>query len=402
MLRYLRQLVDERNALTGLMQTTTERAADETRELTDTEQSTMREWQTRCAELDRQIGEHNEQAESQRAWATLQERLAATDEPVAASTRSPGYTRPRAVQGQHEGAEAVSWGEALITSDAFASYSGRGSSGVVEVPYETRAAIATGDVPAVPYQWVGPPTPNAPTPLLQLIGNERVSTGSVEYLYWPPPDPVAVVVAEGSLKPEATILPTPGNAVLQTYAHYKAITRQALEDIPRIQSIVEGKLRRGLDLALEAATVAALTANTDIPDVAADATTGLLGGLRMGAATVEDADFTPTVALLNPADWASIDLALLAGTLNGPVTNNSAFGLRLVASSAIPAGTAYVGAFGDGITLFDRGQANVFLTDSHADFFLRNTLVVLAETRAVVVVTEPIALAKVVLPPAGP
>ena len=47
----------------------------------------------------------------------------------------------------------------------------------------------------------------------------------------------------------------------------------------------------------------------------------------------------------------------------------------------LAAGTTVVGDFKTAITLFDRGQTSVFVTDSHADFFLRNQLVILAEAR---------------------
>jgi hypothetical protein len=47
-----------------------------------------------------------------------------------------------------------------------------------------------------------------------------------------------------------------------------------------------------------------------------------------------------------------------------------------------------VGDFRNGVTVFDRGVSSVYATDSHADYFLRNTIVVLAETRALPAVTD--------------
>ena len=58
----------------------------------------------------------------------------------------------------------------------------------------------------------------------------------------------------------------------------------------------------------------------------------------------------------------------------------------------ITAGTAYVGDFHAGATLFDRGVTNVFLSDSHASLFISNILVILAEARLKSAVTEPLAL----------
>ena len=64
MITYLRRLIEERNALTGVMTTMTESAASEERDLTEHERGTIAQHQSRCAELDAQISEHKAQAES--------------------------------------------------------------------------------------------------------------------------------------------------------------------------------------------------------------------------------------------------------------------------------------------------------------------------------------------------
>ena len=46
------------------------------------------------------------------------------------------------------------------------------------------------------------------------------------------------------------------------------------------------------------------------------------------------------------------------------------------------------------MTLFDRGVADVFVTDSHGDFFIKNILVILAEGRYKSAITDPLALAE--------
>jgi HK97 family phage major capsid protein len=382
MLTYLRRLSDERNSLTSLTNTLSERAATEERDLTDAERAQLREWSTRCAELDSAIEEHNGQVASQRAWATLQSQLEADD----------ASTVPQRRNGQPDPASA-SWAEQFTASAAFRNYSGRGSSEAVALPFETRAAITTGLYPLQP-QFVTAPTPTYSTPLLSVINTERVSTGSVEWIVWgPSPAGNAAVVAEGELKPEALLTAVPASASLVTYAHWKAITRQALEDIPRIQSIIEGRLRAGLSGALEAAVAAMLNAEVAVPNVLPGAS--MLASIRTAQATVQAAGYTPNAVLLNPADWAAIDLALLDGTLNGPAITGSAFGLKFVSSTTVVAGEMFVGDFSTGVTLFDRGVADVYMTDSHADYFLRNQLVILAETRALPVIVEPLALAHV-------
>lgn len=389
--KYLKKLVDERNALTGLMQQMADTAVNDDRELTDTEAQRMREWQERAAVLDSACSEQSEYLESQRAWAKLQDKLTAQNDDTGSRAPALATRAPEAAQ---------SWGRAFTDSPQFLNYDGTGGSGRVDVAglFEERAAIDTSflTVPASPFI----PVPwKMTTPLLDAIGRERVSTGTVEWVTYANAFPLAGVVAEGDLKPEATFAPTPNAASLKTYAHYKAITRQALEDIPRIQSSVENTLRGGVLRKIEEDAAAVLNADATIPPVSGES---LLEGIRVGIGTVQAAGYaSPNAVLLNPADFAALDIAVMGATVSGPAMQTSFWGVRAVAAAAIPAGTAYVGDFKIGLTYFDRGGASVYMTDSHADFFLRNTLVILAETRGLPVVTENNALAKVTVSAGG-
>lgn len=395
MLTYLRRLVDERNSLTDLITQVGERAATDDRDLTESEREQLRNMQTRCAEIDTQVSEHNGQVESQRSWARLQDALNAArdNDGDGGNGNGNGGNGPR---GRANVPAVRSWGEIVVESDALAAYHGRGESEHVNLSsvFETRAAIdpiTVADLHAPNYVYT--PTPYVmTTPLLDAISREVVSSNVVEWVSWDTANPTAPVVAEGALKPPADIVAVVVEATLDTYAHWKAITRQALEDAPRIRSIIETKLRNGLLMALEAATAAALTGTAAIPHVV---NADLLAGIRVGMGRVQDAGYRPNFILMNPADWAAIDVAVMAGTLNGPIVAPNYWGLGVGASSAIPLGTAYVGDFKAAVTLFDRNATGVFVTDSHADNFLRNVLVILAETRAKIAVPDPLALAEV-------
>lgn len=386
MLTYAKRLVDERDHLTEMANTTADRAASEDRDLTDTERGSLKSWQERCAAIDSQLEEHKAQIESQRSWANLRAKL-----------EDRGEDPPPARRGQPPAAlETRSWGQVFVESEAFKGYGGRGSSELVEMPgglFETRAAIDTATLGGVirPHIWE-PPTPRLENPLLEVVGRQPVSVGAVEYFYFKPfPPSNAPEVAEGQLKPEAPFTVEEKAEALKTYAHFKAITRQALEDYPRIRSLVDDRLRTGLFRALEAAGVTALTTNADIVEAPGD---NLLEAIRLGVAAVQTAGYTPNAVGLNPDDWATLDISILAATFNGPVVGRAFWGLTPVPMPTLASGSAYVGDFGTGMTLFDRNVTNVFVTDSHADFFLRNQLAILAETRALLVVTEPAALVK--------
>jgi HK97 family phage major capsid protein len=390
MITYLQRLTAERDSLTQAATELTDRAAREERDVTETERASLAGWSQRCGEIDAQLTEYNAQAESQRAYARLRAELEHDDD---APPAGPPARRTSARL------ETRAWGDVFIASPAFQTYPGAGTSARVEVPFdlEQRAAIETGDLGTAvpPFTYMRAPAATS-TPLLDVVGKVTTSSGAVQWVNWAPqPQTGPAATAEGEAKPEAVMTPTVESDALLTYAHWKGITRQALEDIPQIRSLVEGRLRQGLLVALEGAVVAALNAAT-IPPVTGSAAGGdtLLGTIRVGAATVEAAGYRPNAVLLNPADFAALDIAVMGGTLGGPVAQTGYWGLRPIGVPGVPAGTAYVGDFQTAVQLFTRAAAEVFLSDSHADYFIRNILLLLAEIRALATVPDPSAAAK--------
>jgi hypothetical protein len=366
-------------------------AATEERDLSDTERASIASMQTRCVEIDEQLTTYATQLDSTRAYAALRSRLAPRDD-----EGNEGGNGRRAIENRAvPDSQIVRWGDAFVASAQFRSYDGHGSSGRVELPFEIQerapidlaSAWNTGN----PFVYVTP-SPQISTPLLAAVNSVNTSGNTISVLTYPGAPPDAAVVPEGALKPEADYLPVEFTASLETLAHFKPITRQALEDIPHIQSIVENALRSGIATKIDksicdnlgAAALEAVGAAVDLPSI------------RIGIATVQANGYpNANTVLLNPLDWAALDIAVMDSTGNGPTSARNFWGLRPIASSGVPAGTAYVGDFKAGVTLFKRGNASVYLTDSHADYFVRNILVVLAEARAISVVTEARALVEI-------
>jgi len=388
MITYLTRLTTERDSLTQAATDLADKAAREDRDLTDTEQTSMRQWSQRCAEIDTQLTEYNAQAESQRAYARLRSELEPADDVAPVRARAATSSQ----------VETRGWGDLFVESDAFRDYPGAGTSRRVEMPFELeqRAAITIGGaagtaLPPFMYSTAGY---TYASPLLDVVGKVTTSANAVSYVTWAPnPQAAASVVAEEAAKPEAVMTPTAVSDTLDTYAHWKGITRQALEDIPQIRSLVENRLRQGIVVALETAVMAALTAAT-IPTATVPVGGSLLGAIRAGVGTVQAAGYgMPNAVLLNPADWAALDIATV-GNAGGASGQTSFWGMRAVAVPGLTAGTAYVGNFQTAVQLFSRGTTEVFLTDSHSDYFIKNILVLLAEIRALATVPDPAAAAE--------
>jgi HK97 family phage major capsid protein len=386
---FLRSKIDERAALTDLVEGIYTQCNDQQRDPSQEERAKLDDYSNRIKVLDGSITELRTAEEANSRFLST---AAAVEDSAERIER--GRTQPR----QTEQTQAVSAGQAFIDSEQFRSYRGRGTMEPVEfqnfLGLEQRAAIAgpiTEDLLNIPpTRWDGPAGPYQRTPFLSAIGREQVSTNSVSYITWGPATG-ATVVAETDTKPEATLTPTETPATLQTYAYWKAITRQALEDYPRIRSIVETKLRQGLAQTLEAAAVAVL-AGVAAPDAETN-----LEGVRLAMAELQGKGYTPTAIAANPTDAAYLDLAVMNGTLGGPASPGSFWGLRVLPVPGITAGKAYVGDLQNAVTWFDRGSASVYMSDSHADYFIRNLFVILAEERSAFALTEPEAIEAVTI-----
>lgn len=392
---YLTRLQRERDSLTQTATALAETAATEDRDLTDTERNQLGTMQTRCAEIDGQLTTYSQQLDSQRAYARLRATLEdQSDQDGHQGQNGQGAGAAGQLQLQQRNLDSRSWGQLVTDSLEFRAYNGRGSSGVVEVPMELRAPIQIDTFPGnLPPYYFSPALWTMTTPLLDVIGKVTTNSNVVEWYSWPNNYPMAGVVPEGTPKPEADITPVPHTDSLATVAHYKPISRQSLEDIPQIQSIVEGALRGGVLRKLEDLAVQALLADVTIPNVN---NSSLLAGIRVGIGTVQSAGYAqPNAVLLNPADFADLDLAIMAATSNGAQLQSQFWGVRALAVAAIPVGTAYVGDMNTALTLFSRNSTAVYMTDSHADYFVRNLLVILAETRALAAMTEADAACKV-------
>jgi HK97 family phage major capsid protein len=295
-----------------------------------------------------------------------------------------------------------SWGEMFVRSEGFKEYRGRGQSAVIELESDPQVrALPTGltDLVSAGLTFgktsVDLTAPQAPTPLLDNITTVNVTSNAVEYVAWAKTAGGAAVVAEKGNKPSAEWAPTVTSDTLDTIAVYTQLTRQLIEDAPAVRSLIDGELRRDVIREEEAQAAAALAAAT----VPTATSTTLLGAIRVGIAEVQEAGYFPGAVLLNPADYAELDIDVMGATLNGPQISQRFWGLTPIPSAGQAAGTATVGDFRAAIQRFVRSQVNLYVTDSHASTFLSNVFTLLAERRSLTAVVRPQALVEVSVAP---
>jgi HK97 family phage major capsid protein len=221
----------------------------------------------------------------------------------------------------------------------------------------------------------------------------------------------AAAVAEGGAKPESTITFEPATAAVKKIAHWMAVTREMLEDYAQTQSIIDGRLRLGLDLVKDDQLLNGNGVGAN--QLGLMQLPGLAAAIARGADTNADvvmrqisaisiATFlVPDAFVMNPANWLTIQLTKnAAGNYLGsgpwaPAQPAQLWGLPGAITPAIVANTALIGAYRAAAQYFRKGGVTVEMTNSHADFFIKNLVAILAEERGALAVYRQSAFGKV-------
>lgn len=226
-----------------------------------------------------------------------------------------------------------------------------------------------------------------------------------------PVGPPIVTPAQGGLKPESGFELERDSTPVRALAHWIPITKRALSDVSYVRSMIDTFLRYGLEEALEVELITGdgtgehflglnntpgiqtQAAGTDAFDTTRKARTKVTIGGRTA----------PTAYVMHPSDWEAIDLLrtptekMFYGAGPFAMSTPRLWGLPVIQSEALTPKTAYVADWRYG-SIWDREQTTVTATDSHADFFVRNLVAILAEMRCAFAILRPQAFVKITLP----
>ena len=220
----------------------------------------------------------------------------------------------------------------------------------------------------------------------------------------------------GGYKPESGLAVQRVSTPVRTIAHWIPVTKRALSDAAQMVTLIDSFLEYGLEEELEdqmiagdgtgenfegLANVSGVQTQAFVADPAGrPAGFGLLLAMRRAKTKVRLAGARANGYVINPADLEKLDEVATGMDqfyFGGPAGANGTaplWGLPVVESEAVPEGTAYVGDWTRAI-LWDRQQSTITTTDSHADFFIRNLVAILAEMRAAFGVIQPNAFVEI-------
>lgn len=398
------------------------KAEEEDRDFSDEERGQVTEHMAKAKEAKAGL-------EAAKASATMRQALADLGDGVELNEKS-GETRTRSgliVPGKGE-----SLGESFVKSDAYAGLMAQAPNGVFQEKQRIQSmpvgykALVTGGSDTSAGAWVtgddkgtmvGLDAFQRPLTLRDVVASGSTTSDTVEYVRVTGTTNSAAPVAEATgtsgtsgTKPESGLTAARIQTPVRTIAHWIPITKRALSDAAQVRTLIDNFLRYGLEEELEDQMISGdgtgenFQGLANVSGVQAQAyDTNPIVTLRKAKTLVRTVGRSvPNAFLLNPVDLETVDLMQDGNGqfyFGGPAAAGGAqplWGLPVIETEAVAAGTAYVGDFRKAI-LWDREQASITMTDSHADFFIRNMVAILAEMRAAFGVVQPNAFVEVAL-----
>lgn len=238
-----------------------------------------------------------------------------------------------------------------------------------------------------------------------LILPGQTASNNVEYVKETGYTNNAAPVAETTAKPYSDLTFDMASAPVRTLAHLFKASRQILDDAPALRSYIDGRARYGLRFVEENQLLNGSGTGQNIhglvpqatafapADVGLTAPTGI-DTLRLAILQVVLAEYPATAFVLNPIDWAAIELTkdaggnYIIGNPQGSLTP-TLWNLPVVSTQAMAAGEFLTGAFSYGAQIFDRMEIEVLLSSENDKDFETNMLSIRAEERLALAVYRP-------------
>lgn len=221
----------------------------------------------------------------------------------------------------------------------------------------------------------------------------------------------AAEVDEAGLKPESALAYTERTENVRKIATWIPATKELLDDVPAMRSIIEGRLmfmvRRREEQQL-------LTGDGTAPNISGildrsiqtqakgtdptpDAIYKAMTKIRTGVGSIGS---EPTAVVFHPNDWQDIRLLRTSNDVYifGPPSDagiERIWGLPIRQTTAMTENTALVGAFRPDAQIFRRSGIEVTISTEHSDYFVYNKVAILAEERLALAVYRPKAFCSV-------
>ena len=326
-------------------------------------------------------------------------------------------------------------GESFVNTDAYKGYQESGAKGLDSTvkfsPVGYKATLGAGLSQSYPPEVLRQPgilesALRDPDAVIGLFDQIETDQNSFAYMEETTFTNAAAEQAEEATTAEATLDFTEKTAAIRKVGVFLPVTEELLADVQGIQGYVNSRLGTMMKLRLDgqimdgngtAPNLDGLLNTSGINSFAYGSYSGELARLgQIYQAITEirkDAFVEPDAIIMHPSDWYDIVTSVtdIATTTSGAASKNPLFmvaggfgadvapriwGLPVVTTTAVAAGTQMVGRFGGGEAahLVMRQGIDLAVSDSHSDFFLKGKLAIRATMRVGLVVYRPTAFCK--------
>ncbi|WP_298494518.1 phage major capsid protein [uncultured Maritimibacter sp.] len=258
-------------------------------------------------------------------------------------------------------------------------------------------AIAPARLPGVQMQ------PNRRMTIRNLLMPGTTQSNVVQYVQETGFTNSAAPVAEGAKRPQSDVKLELKNANVATIGHFMKASREVLNDAPMLASMIDGRLRYGVDFKEEIQLLSGDGTGQNLSGLVTNATAfsapgslvagNLVDTLRFAALQVYLAEFPSSGFVLNPIDWAAIET--LKDTVGNYIIGDPQSGatptlwrLPVVQTPAITVDKFLTGAFDSQAQVFDREQTRVEVGYENDDF-TKGLVTVLADERLALAIYRP-------------
>lgn len=322
----------------------------------------------------------------------------------------------RAARSPANDSRAKSLGFLATESDEFKAALAKGSGFKGRASYAVKATItsATNDAAGSAGDLIRPDRlagivapPDRPLTIRSLLMPGRTSSNAVEYVKETGFTNNAAPVAEAAAKPQSDLKFDIETVSVKTLAHWVLATKQILDDVPQLQSYIDGRLRYGLAYVEESQLLTGDGTGQNILGLIPQATdfdsSRSLGSdtridtIRRAMTQVRLAEYRASGIVMHPADWEAIELtkdstgSYIFANPQG-IAGPTLWGRPVIETQAVAEGEFLVGAFNMAAQIFDREDTVVEISTEDSDNFRKNLVTIRAEQRLAMAVFRPEAL----------
>jgi HK97 family phage major capsid protein len=314
-------------------------------------------------------------------------------------------------RGDGVGEAVKTFGDKFVESDSYKALLSNGGRGRASIEQKailtsltTNAAGSVGDainetrLPGILQM------PNRRLTVRDLITPGRMDGNSLEYVKETGYTNSAAGVAEGAAKQQSDIKLDLITTSARVIAHYMKASRQVMDDVSQLRSLIDMRLMYGLKLVEEGELLNGDRTGQHLLGIIPQATAfsapitittpTSIDNIRLAILQAYLAEFPATGIVMHPSDWTYIELLkddigrYIIGNPQGTVPPRL-WGLPVVETQAMAVDKYLVGAFMMGAQVFDRWAARIELATENEDDFIKNLVTILCEERLALAVYRP-------------